>query len=228
MGLNGEGLIGWDADIVDGNTISITVANKYNWTTNDAGSPMHPTYSTKVVQHTTFNASKSGSRVTSLAVDSTSLTDSQYRIVTGETGIAALPQVFRKTWAVTSGADDPFSLAKNTLLFPALDFTSTTAITYTEIGGGMTAPTDSFDDFSGTGDLEVTFNRNDPNQMSWVVSCPIAGSGDTFTVDPFTLKKSGSSNFGFTKTVNPTNPGTIDGSPVTSWDVQFVCTVTVS
>lgn len=228
MGLNGEGLIGWDADIVGGNTISVSVANKNNWITDDAAAPMHATYSTKIVQHVTFNTSKSGIRVRTLTVDSASLGDDKYRIVTGETGSFLLEQVFRKTWAVTSGADDPFSLAKNWLIFPGLPFTYTVTTTYTEIGGGMTAPPDSFDDFSGTGDLEVTFDRADPDQMSWLVACPVHGFGPTFMVDPFTLKKSGSSNFGFTQTVNPTNPITIDGSPVTSWDVQFACTVTVS
>ena len=225
---NDRALLGWNADSVSGTSISISIANKVNFTTDDAAAPAH-SYSTQTVQVLTFNATKTVTRVTDL---SATVADDEFRIVTGQADSSGglLPQVFRKTWALTRGttldADDLFELADTAMIWTAQPFTYTIDTTYT--GPGSPTPNPDHFDGSGTGDLEVTFDRANPDQLTWVVSAPINGFGATFTVDPVTLKKSGSDNFGFTDTITMSNPGTVGGVPVTAWDVVSTITITVS
>jgi hypothetical protein len=221
--MNGTMLIGWNADCVAGSTITVNVANKYNYTATDAAAPTH-TYTTTVVQVLTFNATKTATRITDL--DAT-IADDEFRIVTGEVDEATTdrPGVFRKTWALTQGdADDVYSLAASHMQWIALPFTYTRDTTY--VGPG--APPDDHYNGSGTGDLIVTFDRTNPDVMTWVVLAPVQSFSDVGTADPITFKKGGSDNFGFTQTITTTNPGTIGGLTVTAWDVTSTCTVTVS
>lgn len=219
----GDFLTCYDADAVVGQTITITFAYRRNYTITDAASPYHSYVSTFTVVEE-ISGSVSATRITDLAA---AVGDDKWRIVTGRDALSGTTDrpLFDLLTVITDifGAD----FSDTGMEWAGVTQTFTIAGTYTGTG----APPPDFTDLSTTEIPSASFYVDAVDQMNWNVAFGSGSASDAFTVDPFTLKKSGSDNFGFTTSTTVSNPGTItffgDSYDVTAWDAGTDCTVAV-
>lgn len=220
-----SGIAFWNADAVLGTTITVDYSYLFQVTASDAAAPTH-TYTTTNVIDRQFVTTQVGTRNTDFT---TTPTDSEFRIVTGEgiigAGTSPIAKLMRALNALTYG--DTWGQAYSHLVWTGISYTDTLTDTYT----GPGAPPNGFIDNSGTdGILRANFDFA-AGMMDWLIRISpfvVLDVTDSAAVDWFTFKKGGSDNFGFTFSDVVPDPGTYGGLPTTAWNVRTDVTVTVS
>lgn len=224
---NGAGIWKWDADAVAGNTIVLSITSHRNATVDDHNLTLTTYYTTWQYSYT-FSASHTFNRDNPFAGGDFFIQTGLQSV--GETS-GTLPPFFRLTIA------DP----SISLLFSGT-LTATTDVTYeaAEDYEGEVPPNEHY-----TTDVTVvcgaSFSKDDLTHAHWNAGygddagtgypyqdSPVGTLDVPFVVDAFTLKKAGSTNFGFTYSHTTDVTDQYSGLNVVSQDVSLSLSAAVT